>query len=404
MNYRKNMIILLILIGMSFIAGSIIKPVQAKGFSGAAASRSIASSTSRSMSKAATSSSRSVSRAAASKQSLNSAKDLERTVYIAAGSTALTNIIMNSSDDSKNPQEEIYKRIAIVNLAKNDDDAAVMEEAAIARGELKGYQDFRAEAKNTRPAPTSSRAVYKELFGEYSPQDAIAIRMSIIKLVGDSDDPVLIDEAKIARSELKGYRAWRDTLTQSEKHLFNSGSKTPKDEIVKRISIISIGIDSDDEVMMKETDVARKELAGYQAYRSSNAPKPISDSRNPQDEVEWRLSIIKTAQTLKDDVVEKESDIAKEELLAYRKYKDSGEKEVAPKPKQESTLELSYETPKLSPEDQAINKEIEEQTRKTMGVIVRYGSFGVVIMIGYLILKKRKEKKDLIVNKYIKKK
>ena len=348
--------------------------VSAKGGGAARASVSISKSAS-----AASRSASAASRAAAS--SRNSSNNAA--LWAAVGASNALLMANSHGDDSKDPTDEIARRINIINLAKDSNDEVVLKEADIARNELAGYQEFREEAIKDRQSADKNKSFYDEQFDDKNPQDEIAKRMNIINLVGNSDDAVLTKEADIARNELLGYREYQDSLTNTQ----SSSKKNPKDEIMKRISIIMLAKDSNDEVVQKEADVARSELLGYQEYRSVKGTRAIADSRYIQDEVEWRINIIKIAEKIKDDVVQKEADIAKAELEAYRAYKDNKEK-------------LDAEREQLGIANRA---KAEKDLVTAMGAIGKYGSFGLAMIALFAILRYRKNKKEAEINRYIKK-
>lgn len=76
-------------------------------------------------------------------------------------------------------------------------------------------------------AVDSDSSSSKEQNGK-NPQDEIARRMTIIKLAEGSDDDVLIAEADIARAELAGYQAQR--AGQDQRNVDTIMPATQKDE------------------------------------------------------------------------------------------------------------------------------------------------------------------------------
>lgn len=68
--------------------------------------------------------------------------------------------------------------------------------------------------------------------------------------------------ANAAMTALSG--AVDDSSSSPKEH----GAKNPQDEIVKRMTIIKIAEGSNDDVLIAEADIARAELAGYQAQRA----------------------------------------------------------------------------------------------------------------------------------------
>lgn len=355
----------------------------AKGGGAAAGARAVsisksASAASRSASAASRSAS-AASRAAAS--SRNSSNDAA--LWASLGATNALLVMNSNSEDSKDPTDEIARRINIINLAKDSKDDVVLSEADIAKSELAGYQEFREEAAKERQSDATNQKFYDEQFDDKNPQDAIAKRMNIINMVGSSDDPVLAKEADIARNELLGYREYRDSLTDNQ----TSSRKNPKDEIMKRISIIMLAKDSKDDVVLNEADVARSELSGYQDYRATNGTKPIADSRYIQDEIEWRINIIKIAENVEDAVVKKEADIAKADLEAYRSYK---EKVAAEREQEIATANAKTE-------------EMLGQAGQFMVNFVKFGAFGLAMFILFSVLRRRKLKREKEINKYARK-
>src|SRR5699024_12642402 len=116
------------------------------------------------------------------------------------------------------------------------------------------------------------------------------------------------------RNELMGYREYKLDNPESR----SRGGTNPKDEILNRINIIVLAKDVDDAVVQSESEIASAELTGYQEYRAANKTKPIAKSDFIQDEIDWRLSIIKIAQDFNLPVLTREADIAKKELTDYR--------------------------------------------------------------------------------------
>lgn len=384
------------IIGALFISGALLaQPMQANArvagsaaaAAGARAAASSASSASRSASSA--------SRAAATARSSNSSSS-NAALLAAVGASAALSSNSSQAADGKNPNTEIARRIALLNVATVSDDAVLIKEAAIAREELIGYQELRAEKSAQRMAENRQDVIFDGLFDTKNPQDEIAQRINIIKLVGESNDPVLLQEAEYARNELMGYREYKLDNPQSR----SRGKKIPKDEILNRINIIVLAKDVDDDVVQAESDIASIELEGYQDYRANNKTKPIAESDYVQDEIDWRLSIIKIAQEFNLPVLTREADIAKKELTDYRNFKDGI---VA--------AEDATDYENQGNGDEAIDKAVEGEeaagiTEDSIDWITaaKYGGIFLVFLIVFNWLLSRRKKSNKERDKYIGKK
>lgn len=310
-------------IGALFISGALIaQPTLASakfGGAGAAAAGAAAVGARAAASSSASAAARSASSASRAADTARRSSSSNAGMYAALGaSVALASSNSNAGDDTKNPNTEIARRIALVNVATVSEDAVLIKEAEIARSELIGYQKLRAEKTAQRIAENRQDVIFDGLFDTKNPQDEIAQRINIIKLVGESNDPVLLQEAEYARNELMGYREYKLDNPESR----SRGGTNPKDEILNRINIIVLAKDVDDAVVQSESEIATAELTGYQEYRAANKTKPIAKSDFIQDEIDWRLSIIKIAQDFNLPVLTREADIAKKELTDYRNFKD----------------------------------------------------------------------------------
>lgn len=370
------------IIGALFISGALLaQPIQqanAKGVRSSAA-RGISSFSSASRSAS------SVSRAAATARTNNILGNAALYATLGAvGSSSSSN--SQAGADNKNPNIEIAKRIALINVATVSKDAVLIKEAKVARNELLGYQKLRAEKSAQRIAENKQDVIFDGLFDTKNPQDEIAQRINIIKLVGESNDPVLLQEAEYARNELMGYREYKLDNPQST----SRGKKIPKDEILNRINIIILAKDVDDAAVQTESDIASAELTGYQEYRAANDTKPIAESDYPQDEVDWRLSIIKIAQDFDVPVLTREADIAKSELTTYRDFKDGI---VADDGEEEPKEVLAADT------NQGITTDSMDWV-----AFAQYGVIGVFFLILLQIILVKKEKRDKERDKYLGKK
>lgn len=313
MEYKKA-------IGVLFISGALLtQPTLASARASAGAAAGAAASITARAASNASRSANSASRAAAvARNSRDSANNAAMIGVMGASA-----VVMSGSsryEDKKNPRAEIARRVALVNVATVSDDAVLIKEAEIAREELIGYQKFREEAQGKIQAKDRWQSRYEALFNTKNPQDEIAQRINIIKLVGESTDPVLLKEADFAREELRGYRGYKDGSATS----VDNRKTAPKDSILNRINIIILAKDVNDDVVQREASIAASELAGYQDHRAVNKAKPIAESTYIQDEIDWRLSIISIAQEFDDPVIVREADIAKSELTDYRNYKEGG--------------------------------------------------------------------------------
>lgn len=395
---KKNKIISLLLISMSLGLPTISVAASAAGAAGAGARAAmISSSASRSAASAS-----SAARLANQTRSSSSNAALYTSMGVSAG------LLMGSSFDevdSKTPHAEIARRIAIINIAQASDDKALKKEADIARNELAGYQQHRDQIKKEG----GQKKFLKTLFSQKNPQDEIAARINIIKLVGASNDPVLLKEADIARSELKGYREYKENAASSK----SRENKNPKDEILSRINIIVMSKDIDDSVVKKEADIARSELSGYQEYRASHKTKPITDSSNIDNEIDWRFSIIKISQEIDDAVVTREAEIAKSDLAAYRNSNGAANPDTKTQPKinnQEQAQIQNQDDVERQPitevepdKDDVESDSLLMNDSQLYTNIAVYGSIGVFTLIIIQILRRRKKIRDKERDKYIKK-
>lgn len=388
-------------IGVLFISGALLsQPTLASakfGGAGAAAAGAAAVGARAAASSSASAAARSASSASRAADTARRSSSSNAGMYAALGaSVALAASNSNAHDDTKNPNTEIARRIALVNVATVSEDAVLIKEAEIARNELIGYQKLRAEKTAQRIAENRQDVIFDGLFDTKNPQDEIAQRINIIKLVGESNDPVLLQEAEYARNELMGYREYKLDNPESR----SSGKKRPKDEILNRINIIVLAKDVDDAVVQSESEIASAELTGYQEYRAANKTKPIAKSDFIQDEIDWRLSIINIAQDFNLPVLTREADIAKKELTDYRNFKDGI---VA--------AEDATDYENQGNGDEAIDKAVEGEeaagiTEDSIDWITaaKYGGIFLVFLIMFNWLLSRRKKSNKERDKYIGKK
>lgn len=385
-------------IGALFISGALIaQPTLASakfGGAGAAAAGAAAVGARAAASSSASAAARSASSASRAADTARRSSSSNAGMYAALGaSAALAASNSNAHDDTKNPNTEIARRIALVNVATVSEDAVLIKEAEIARNELIGYQKLRAEKTAQRIAENRQDVIFDGLFDTKNPQDEIAQRINIIKLVGESNDPVLLQEAEYARNELMGYREYKLDNPESR----SRGGTNPKDEILNRINIIVLAKDVDDAVVQSESEIASAELTGYQEYRAANKTKPIAKSDFIQDEIDWRLSIIKIAQDFNLPVLTREADIAKKELTDYRNFKDGI---VA--------AEDATDYENQGNGDEAIDKAVEGEeaagiTEDSIDWITaaKYGGIFLVFLIVFNWLLSRRKKSNKERDKYI---
>lgn len=386
-------------IGALFISGALIaQPTLASakfGGAGAAAAGAAAIGARAAASSSASAAARSASSASRAADTARRSSSSNAGMYAALGaSVALASSNSNALDDTKNPNTEIARRIALVNVATVSEDAVLIKEAEIARNELIGYQKLRAEKTAQRIAENRQDVIFDGLFDTKNPQDEIAQRINIIKLVGESNDPVLLQEAEYARNELMGYREYKLDNPESR----SRGGTNPKDEILNRINIIVLAKDVDDAVVQSESEIASAELTGYQEYRAANKTKPIAKSDFIQDEIDWRLSIIKIAQDFNLPVLTREADIAKKELTDYRNFKDGIV--VA----EDTTEHKNQSNGDATAEDKAVEgEEAAGITEDSIDWITaaKYGGIFLVFLIVFNWLLSRRKKSNKERDKYI---
>lgn len=399
MEYKKA-------IGVLFISGALLTQptlASARASAGAAAGAA-ASITARSASNASRSASSASRAAAVARDSRDRANNAA--MIAAMGASAVVMSGSSQYEDKKNPRAEIARRVALVNVATVSDDAVLIKEAEIAREELIGYQKFREEAQGKIQAKDRWQSRYEALFNTKNPQDEIAQRINIIKLVGESTDPVLLKEADFAREELRGYRGYKDGSATS----VDNRKTAPKDSILNRINIIILAKDVNDDVVQREASIAASELAGYQDHRAINKAKPIAESTYIQDEIDWRLSIISIAQEFDDPVIAREADIAKSELTDYRNYKEGGASaSVDADPAQAQAQAQAQEVtngaiPNPSASDGVMTDEATDQ--EDVGAlsfmnIVQYGSAAILFLVLIEIIRRKQKKINKERDKYI---
>lgn len=393
MEYKKA-------IGVLFISGALLtQPTLASARASAGAAASIGARAASNASRSANSASRAAAVARNSRDSANNAAMI--------GVMGASAVVMSGSSrygNKKNPRAEIARRVALVNVATVSDDAVLIKEAEIAREELIGYQKFREEAQGKIQAKDRWQSQYEALFNTKNPQDEIAQRINIIKLVGESADPVLLKEADFAREELRGYRGYKDGSATS----VGNRKTAPKDSILNRINIIILAKDVNDDVVQREASIAASELAGYQDHRATNKAKPIAESAYIQDEIDWRLSIISIAQEFDDPVIAREADIAKSELTDYRNYKEGGARasvDADPAQAQAQAQEVTNGAiPNPSASDNMITDEATDQ--EDVGAlsfmnIVQYGSAAILFLVLIETIRRKQKKINKERDKYI---
>lgn len=391
------------IIGALFISGALLaQPMQTNASSASVASSAAAAgATAAITARAASNASRAAAVARNSRDSANNAAMI--------GVMGASAVVMSGNsryEDKKNPRAEIARRVALVNVATVSDDAVLIKEAEIAREELIGYQKFREEAQGKIQAKDRWQSRYEALFNTKNPQDEIAQRINIIKLVGESTDPVLLKEADFAREELRGYRGYKDGSATS----VDNRKTAPKDSILNRINIIILAKDVNDDVVQREASIAASELAGYQDHRAVNKAKPIAESTYIQDEIDWRLSIVSIAQEFDDPVIVREADIAKSELTDYRNYKEGGAgASVGADPAQAQAQAQAQEvtngaTPNPSASDGVMTDEATDQ--EEVGAlsfmnIVQYGSAAILFLVLIETIRRKQKKINKERDKYI---